>query len=325
MRAVIIKVRGAGVFGDPRLSKPSDYVFDDDTRLTQERKPRESAPYLQVPSGKLAVKFVANLLRVFCGERPVPSIRKVRFIGDPFYESLARKARVTINKGECSAPVKFGGNNKGETFTARKAIGGFLGTGPFNQAKVDYFLDGKWVSIKGGLIYWDRLQRFLGDILFNDFVAVANKLLGRDSRSEMTAQQAIEFMNTKKTDALVTELCGRLLASQRKPMANLILNGSHITKGKLKQDVESFTIGSDIGKPLNALMVCGGVEQINKFDCEISVPVSDEELKNFSKGTGVATFLEGGVACIDHIEDWSELIELQTEPTVEGELCTPQK
>jgi hypothetical protein len=98
-------------------------------------------------------------------------------------------------------------------------------------------------------------------------------------------------------------------------MVNIIMN----------QGTDSFTIGCETSKPLNALMVCAGVEQINKFDCEISVPVSDEELKNFSKGTGVATFLEGGVACIDHIENWSGLIDLQTEPTVEGELCTPQK
>jgi hypothetical protein len=45
-------------------------------------------------------------------------------------------------------------------------------------------------------------------------------------------------------------------------------------------------------------------------------------LKRIEAGTGVATFLEGGFATITDVEDWSELLELGTELTVEGELCT---
>lgn len=315
MQTVIIKIRGAGIFGNPHHSGTTDFVFDDDSRLTGERKKRSGAPYLKVTSGKLAINFVANLLRVLCGERPVPSIRKVRFSGDPIYENLARKSRFIINKGECSPPIKYGKRSKGETLTSRKAIGGLLGTGPFSTTIRDYYLDGKWVSIKGGLIYWDRLHRFLGDELFKNFIAVASQILGKDARAEFTAQQCIEFMNTHKSETHVKDLCNKLIMGKRKPMVNVIMN----------QNIVSFTLHSEITRPLNALMVCSGVEQINKFDCEIYVPVSDEELKDFSKGTGVATFLEGGIACINRIEDWSELVEIFTEPTIEGELCILQK
>ena len=88
----------------------------------------------------------------------------------------------------------------------------------------------------------------------------------------------------------------------------------------LNTNVVSITIhAATVGTSnLNTLMVLGSPEIIEKFRAILYVPVEDSDIEKIKQATGIATFLEGGYAFVDGIEDWSELLEIDTVETVEG-------
>ena len=189
-----------------------------------------------------------------------------------------------------------------ETTTVRKSIGD-----SWHPATRTYILDGGPVQVKGGLMYPDRLRRCIGDILFTQFNNLVDSFGGAE-----TTQKGIELLNVNKTDSRVIGFCATCVGQKRTSLSNIILN----------QGANSVTIHASSSQPLNLLMACGTIDIIEKFNATLYVPVIDDDLKRIDAGTGVATYLEGGFATITDIEDWSELLEIDTELTVEGELCT---
>jgi len=296
MYALTVRVRGAGVFGDPRYS--SDFVMDADGMNKRSGVKKSHVPpqaRLKVPAGKLGVPQVANLIRVLFGQRPVPSRRRVLFTGDQRFEELARKVRVQM-----LSPVSERGYYPAETLTVRKSV-----SNAWNTVTLDYLLDGKYVSIKGGVLYWDRIRRHLGEELYQDFLNVVGKF-----GKVITVRQAVELLNVHKNTSEVREFCERLRKAKRTSLSNLILNDNPASVS-FQQD----------GNPLCCYMVNSGVEQVQRFDAVLFIPVTEDQLKEVEQGTGAATFLEGGVVSILGVDDWSsELINAQTESTVEGEV-----
>ena len=310
MKALIIRVRDAGVFDDPRISKSQDKVLDEDGKTSRyDKRARSSVPYIKIPVGRLGIKHVANLLRVLFGQRPIPTLRKVRagvFNADPFYEELAKRVRVKVNT-TIATSKRYGvpyQHYPEETATIRKSIGD-----SWQTATRPYFLDGKFVQVKGGLLYADRLHRFLGNEMYHKF----NDLLSQYGSPD-TVQGAIELLNQHKGDQAVVDFCRLCKESSKTSLSNLILN----------DNAASITLHSSPSglANLNLLMACGTIQSIEKFSATLYVPVTDEELARINEGTGVATYLEGGLAMVEGVEEWSELIEFQTESTVGGELCT---
>jgi len=305
MKAIVIKIRDIGSFRDPRISKSQDKVMDENGKTSRfNKRSKDSTPYIKVPGGKLDVRHVANLLRVLWGERPVPSIRKVNklFVGDPYFNDLARKARVKITSillppdkvhEKCYYPE--------ETTTIRKSIGD-----SWQTATIPYILDGSPVQVKGGILCADRLRRMLGDDLYKNFNTLVSKYGGAT-----TIKKGIELLNVNKKKPDVVSFCDKCQVNKRISLSNMILN-----KG-----ANSITIHASPSNPLNLLMASGTVEIIQKFDATLYVPVTNEDLKRIDNAPGIATYLEGGFATIIDIEDWSEIIESQTEATIEGELC----
>ena len=210
MKAVILNVRGAGIFQDPRLSHTKDKVYDLDGK-------QDRIKYIKVPGGRISFGHVANLLRVLCGQRPVPQIRKVGFSGDGMFEEWARKVRVSL-----STPTNKKGFYPEETLNARKSIGGLIGSGPWQTATHGYLLDGKVVPVKGGVMHWDRLCRYLGYPLFGDFVIAVRILGGVEFLGH--GQGSIEFLNTKKSSPEVQGLCSMLKEGKKTSLVNIILN-----------------------------------------------------------------------------------------------------
>jgi hypothetical protein len=305
MKALVIKIRDAGVFKAPSISGSQDKVLDIDGYVSRfDKRKRACVPHLKVPAGQICSKHVANLLRVLFGERPVPTLRKVHkfFKGDVYFEELARKVRVKIESPVF--PVNPGHKDAyypEETATIRKSIG--------DSWKVEtrpYFLDGKFVQIKGGLLYHDRLHRYLGNDLYLRFI----NLVGIFGTYE-TIQEAIELLNLNKTDSRVVSYCASCKENKRTSLSNMILNSNAASN-----TIHSAPSGLSI---LNVLMASGTIQTIEKFNATLYVPVSEEDLRKISEGTGVASFLEGGYAKVECVEDWSDLIELDTIQTVEGE------
>ena len=308
MKALVIRIRDAGVFKAPRISGSQDKAMSIEGKVTRfNKRDKSCTPFIKVTAGQLCYKHVANLLRVLWGERPVPTLRKVYdvFKGDTYFDDLAKKVRVNIESPVL--PIDPGHKDPfypEETATIRKSIGD-----SWQTATRPYYLDGKYVQVKGGLLYPDRLRRYLGDDLYAQF----NVLVGIFGSMGMT-QKDIELLNVHKTDARVAAFCQACKDGGRTSLSNIILN----------EGAESITIHTwSLNYPLNTLMASGTIQIIEKFNAVLYVPVTENDLTRISEGTGVATFLEGGFAVIESCdEDWSELLELGKELTVEGELCT---
>jgi hypothetical protein len=308
MKALVIRIRDAGVFRDPRISGSQDKTMSINGKTTRfNKRDKTCVPFIKVSAGQLCYKHVANLLRVLWGERPVPTLRKVYnvFKGDPYFEDLAKKVRVNI-ESPIFPPDKGHKDSfyPDEATTVRKSVGD-----SWQVATRSYFLDGKYVQVKGGLLYPDRLRRYLGDDLYGQFNALV-----ADFGFENSTQKSIELLNEHKTDVRVVTFCRACKVGGRTSLSNIILN----------EGSDSITMHTFSSKyPLNALMALQGrPEIIEKFNATLYVPVTEEDLSRINESTGIATFLEGGYAFIESCdEDWSELLELGKELTVEGDLC----
>jgi hypothetical protein len=306
MKALIIKIREAGVFKAPRLSGSQDKVLSMGAYVSRfDKRTKTCTPYLSIPAGRLSYQHVANLLRVLWGQRPVPTLREVRtdvLKGDPYFEALAKKVRVKIETPVL--PVDKGHKESyypEETATIRKSIGD-----SWQTATQSYLLDGAYKQVKGGLLYPDRLRRSLNGDLYDQFCSIVKEYGGAG-----TVQKSIELLNVHKEDARVIAFCEACRDNGGTSLSNIIMN--QVEKG--------ISTHASPAKPLNLLMASGTIQTIEKFNAIMYVPVTDEDLEKIKEGTGVATYLEGGLATVEGVEDWSEILEAH-ELTVEGVLCT---
>ena len=302
MQALIINVKDAGIFGNPRRSRTKDKVLS-----YSGVSDRKNSPYFSTETGKFTVSHVANLLRVLFGERPVPTFRDTHdsFTGDPYFEELAKKTYIKVETPIFTRKVKDGeeGHYPDEKFTVRKSV-----SNSWNTSTSVYFIDGEYVQVKGGLLYPDRLKRYLGQELFNKFVALVNEYGGAFS-----IQAGIELLNVHKKDKKVIDFCSECVEAKRSSIPNIIT-------GSNPNSVSIQTFSSKY--PLNTLMTLGAVQNIEKVSATMYIPVSEEDLKRIDNATGVATFLEGGLVTIQGVEPWSEILTIGNHTPVAGEICT---
>ena len=305
MKALKIKIRDAGQFRDPRISRSQDKMMDCAGYISRyDRRSKKSTLYIRIPAGYLCTKHIANLLRVLWGERPVPSLRKVNehFKADSYYEHLAKKVLIGMETPIMSADKAHRDNAyyPEETTTIRKSVGD-----SWQTATTTYHLDGKPVQVKGGLLYRARLIRYLGESLYEHFIDLVNTHGGAD-----TVKAGIELLNRHKTDADVAAFCIECKANGRTSISNIVLN----------ENPASVTLHTfSPNYPLNMIMACSNVDTIEKFSATLYVPVTEEDLRRVDAGTGVATFLEGGLATVENVQDWTELLELDKVNPVEGD------
>jgi hypothetical protein len=225
-----------------------------------------------------------------------------------YYEDLAKKVRVRIETPVLPVgPAHKMESYPEETVTIRKSVGD-----SWQTATRPYFLDGNFVQLKGGLLYQARVHRYLGNGLYDRF----SRLVRSYGVSCESVQQAVELLNAHKTDAAIIDFCNACKAGKKTSLANMILN-THSDSINIHASPTGLS-------NLNVLMALGTVQIIEKFNAVLYVPVTDEDIARVNEGTGVATFLEGGFASVEGIEDWSDLLELDTTETVEGQYVCDQ-
>ena len=134
-KALLIKFINAGIFPETRWSSDKMYDLDGKTK-------RKDAPVMQIPAKKFDWRHVSNVLHVLMGERPVPTIRKTLLKPDLSIQEAAKKALVTID-----TPCNDRGYEGVEMMNARKSV-----KDAWQTSKIAYFLGGKPVQIKGGLL-----------------------------------------------------------------------------------------------------------------------------------------------------------------------------
>jgi hypothetical protein len=289
-KALIVRFKNARIFSDPRRS--SDKMISGRMKID-----RSIAPRINIPEGTLDTRHVSNLLHVLAGERPVPTLRKSCMQKDQQIFDLARESLVKVEE-----------ISKDETKTVRKAV-----KDSWNTVTLWYHLNGKDVKIKGSLVYHDRLRRYLGNDLYERLLNVLKEVSGcNDPRYDFSAHGAIEYLNAHNQDQQVVSFIAQCRISQRSAIANLLEPNGNIA---------SIDIHQGTGCKLNTLVVNSGIEKVRTISGTIYVPINSEiMLERFRNGGGVATFLEGGFAYIEGVDDWSEDLTYGCQPVKEGEL-----
>jgi len=294
-KALIIKFINAGIF--PETHRSSDKMYDLDGKTK-----RKDAPKMQIPAGKFDWRHVSNVLHVLMGERPVPTIRKTLLRPDPSIHAAAKKAWVAID-----TPHNERGYEGTEMITARKTV-----KDAWQTARISYFLGGVPVQIKGGLLYWARLERLLGEALLNDFINIVQSITGeRNVTRNISAHRAIEILHDNYDLPQTRKFCQNCIKSMRTALVNII---------DPKANKESITFHTGVGSKLNIHMVNSGPENITKISGTIFVPVDEELLSRLSKGCGTATILDGGLAYIEGVEEWSENLVFDAQPVIEASI-----
>lgn len=292
-KTLLIKFTNAGVFSETRRSSDKMYDLDGKTK-------RKDAPVMQIPARKFDWRHVSNVLHVLMGERPVPTIRRTLLKPDLSIQEAAKKARVVID-----TPCNERGYEGREMITARKTV-----KDAWQTARISYFLGGTPFQIKGGLLYWARLERLLGEGLLNDFIDTVQSITGeRNVTRNISAHRAIEILHDNYELRQTQVFCQKCVKAMRTALVNII---------DPKANKESITFHTGVGSKLNIQMVNSGRENIVKISGTIYVPVNDDLVSRLSKGCGTATILEGGLAYIEGIEEWSENLVFDAEPVIEA-------
>jgi len=155
-----------------------------------------------------------------------------------------------------------------------------------------------------------RLERLLGAALLNDFIETVRSIAREHNVTKnISAHRAIEILHDNYDLSQVQAFCHKCIQAQRTALVNVI---------NPKANKESITFHTGVGSKLNIQMVNSGPEIINKISGTIFVPLSDELLARLSNGCGTATILEGGLAYIEGIEEWSENLVFDAEPVIEA-------
>lgn len=297
-KALVIKFKNAGIFPYSRWS--SDKMYDL-YGIKDGKTPRSIAPVMQIPAGKFDFRHVSNILHVLMGERPVPTIRRTLLKPDKAIHEAAKEALVVID-----APISDKGKYACvETINARKSV-----SDAYQTSKTVYHLGGQPVSIKGGLIYWRRLERLLGPRLLKVFVDTVQGITkDADIIGSMTAQRAIEILHDNYDSPKVRIFCEKCLEAKLTTIVNIINPCGNRN---------SITIHSDNRTKLNMQIIGSGPEKIIRLSGKIFVPLEDNLLARLENGCGVATVLEGGMAYIAGIDDWSEDLVWNAKPVIEA-------
>jgi hypothetical protein len=125
----------------------------------------------------------------------------------------------------------------------------------------------------------------------------------------MTAQRAIEILHDNYDRPEVQTFCKKCLQAKLTTFVNIINPCGN---------KNSITIHSDKRTKLNMQIIGSGPEKIIRLSGKIFVPLNDSLLARLANGCGVASVLEGGMAYIAGIDDWSEDLVRNAEQVIEA-------
>jgi hypothetical protein len=272
--------------GKGKISKDQIIGFDGNP------SPRTFQTHAECPANTLLQTTIANVLRVLCGERPVPSGRDIRSkkaaCSDSLFEGMASEAMVR----HLNAVNQFGASEL-ETMQTHPCLSGSLVK--FLDKPVDIYNPS---TLALTALTWDRLQAKLrgkehvlllilelGGVKTDSFRALSLFSVLRKARESFLAK-------SKKEQA---EIMAVLENSRVKPLGLLIKDGGDSAKAH----------PGDIGSWLRSakgqeMFETRRREFVTADDYEVYIPVGKELRKEISvrlgRGRGFATCMEGGLA-----------------------------
>ncbi len=270
--AIVLRFENAGIFpkswkdGNLNPSK-EDRIFDGDNK-----NKRTKEQWINQQIGSIHYSFIANVIRVLTGNRPVTKYRNTCVENEAsIIEDIAKRTCIKI---EGARDIDKKGTEKYliENMTIRKC------------------LDDSWN--KGSVIIsWIRIKFLLPEELYNEFVLVSNHICKCDS-TQMILTEVISILIESK-DPRVQELIDKAWDNKCAPLAHLLSNDG---KDHSLQQAGYKGLGAYL-----TTLVTKGVTKVIRLDGYICIPVTQEELELFRNGSGVATIFDGGVVRIDRI------------------------
>ena len=275
---LVLEFKNAGFFKKHKGTK--DFIFD----IKGKRKRAESLFYKE----PITVHQVSNVIHVLFGERPKPSLREVAFGNVEYYHKKALQSYLKINSYKRTITDKKTNVEReefiSEIIQTKKVVQDAWSTNIF--------------------VYWERVNKILGNELFNEFKTILSELFEvddiTDKYSFMELREEVmlrgfatkeEERNTKTTKLDI--FFDKLVANRKSPLVVYFLHDNR------KNEINKA--------PNSKITVHIGTEKITKINGEIIVPVTDDDILKLNSHKGCATILDGGMVFIKGIFGENEL------------------
>ena len=246
---LILEFRNAGLFRKDPRKRSKDKMFDmgvrSDRYLAQE--------YVE----PITVNQMSNVLHVLMGERPKPSLRYTPYDRVERIYNIALESYIKID----SAKNSFG-EYYAETVQLKKAVGNSWNP----QVQVS----------------WLRLQRYLGDEFYTQFIKVIVSVF----------KVVIEDVTTLE----IRELCLNTIDKRLDKIFELAIEQKLTPLSDyFRSKIMVSTINATRKTPVT-VVTC--IDKIIRLNGQLIVPVSDEDIQIIRNNKGCATILDGGIVYI---------------------------
>jgi hypothetical protein len=275
--AIILRFENAGIF--PKRWKEKDGKFlsackgmgNDDRIFDGSSDVRTKDQWIDQPTGSFHFSFIANLIRVLIGTRPISKYRNTCVEHNEKDLSIEEIAKRTNIKIDSFIDTDKEGNKRylTETMTTRKSM------------------ENSWST---AIPSWIRFKNLLPEELYSNLVNVACDICKCNAERMIFEDVAKTLFDSK--DSRVQELIDKARENKCEPLAKL-LSGNKVHS---LQQAGYRGLG-----PYLRTLVTKSVSDIIRLDGYICIPVTHDELKMFRNGSGVATIFDGGVVRIDRI------------------------
>lgn len=275
-KVLVLRYENAGIF--PKHWREKDDTFfsgskDDRIFVGGNRFVRKQEQWIEQNIHTIHYTFIANVLRVLCGQRPITKYRFTCVEQSSLFDKLAKRAFVSVENA-IYTDSKDKERYISEKMTTRKCM------------------HDSWAMCTPS---WNRFKHLLPEELYSELVFVASDICGGNAEDMLFSTVAKILYESK--DPRVEQLVVMARDSRCEPLAKLLVGNP----------VHSLQQAGyrGLGIYLRTL-VNKGVAEVVRLDGVICIPLSNTELDAFRVGSGVATIFDGGLVRIAKIYDLEE-------------------
>lgn len=279
MYILTLDFKNAGWFYNQKFDD-KDFVFDlngQTNRKSFNKKYKEP----------ITVYQISNVLHVLFGERPSASLRQTNI--KPIQEifNIANNSYLKID----NYFVENNGNKQffNESLLTRKAV-----YNSYEKSKAP--------------LYWKRIETYLGQSLFDNFVDVIKNVLNVDDHTKYTFIDTLKLIKKYHLqNPKIIKLLDDLKKNKKTPLYNTIIGdtvGVNKKTGEPSQLIwknEEYVSNTDFNKHPSILLTTNfGISSIIRLYGKIIVPIPDDKwVTKLKNAPGVATILDGGIVTIN--------------------------
>lgn len=265
MKILILDFKNAGWFHRNlfKFFNEKDFVFDLNGQIKrQDFKKQYAEP--------ITVNQISNVLHVLFGERPSASLRKTHI------QEVAEIRKIALNGWIKIEDYCFENKKGNVTFFKEKL-------------RTKKSIWNSWEK-SNTLLYWKRIENFLEEELYNEFLEVIKSVLHTNNPIEISLSKTIEILhhNHLNNEELKVFL-EKLKSKSKTPLYNTIKDGNFKN--------------TDFNKnPRTMMTTNSGVSELVRLSGKIIIPIEDEKwIEKLKNSNGFARILDGGLVTVNSI------------------------